>query len=196
MAIWTGAVLAVALLQAGAPPGPAVAGGRSNLHAPSADGFRPLELRLGERVVLTFDAGWQPTLVSVQAADPADIERRLAVPIDLQTPETPTAIPRYQPSGGSDPRPLNHAAKGTVAMTLIPYQTGTLLLVENGLDKGFRYHAATLATSPDGRLGGRSTTLCPVKPVIGTVETWAARYEALAVVRFEAVDPSDQACRA
>ena len=80
-------------------------------------------------------------------------------------------------------------------MTLVPYQTGTILLVENGLDTAFRYHAATMQPMPGSGAKGFSTTLCPAKPGIGTVETWAARFASLLVIKFEPSAPGDAICR-
>ena len=165
---------------------------RSSVHD-QADGSRSLDLRLGETVTLAFD-GWKPVLKSAARADAAALAARIPSAVDPTLPETRTPYDVSAPKGGGDPHPLNHAAPGTVAMTLVPYGTGTLMLVENGLDAPFRYHAATASTLPDGRFGGRSTTLCPARPGIGTVESWAARFEALLVVRFEPADPADIAC--
>ena len=185
--------LAAIALQLPAPPPPVAGPIHSSVHD-QQDGSRSLDLRLGETVTFTFE-GWKPVLASVAAADPTVIQARMPQSLDLTLPETRTPYGVVAKPGEADPHPLNYAAPGTVTMTLVPYQSGTLLLVENGLDRPFRYHAATLTALPDGRMGGRSTTLCPAKPTIGTVESWGARFQALLVIRFEEADPADLSCR-
>lgn len=155
---------------------------------------RPLNLVLGESVVIEMDAYFKPVLLSASRADPNATAARLPVPINLQTPQTSVGIAVFD-KDGSDPKKLNRAAPGTIIMTLVPYQTGTMLLVENGLDTSFRYHAATMRPIPGGGAKGSSTTLCPAKPGIGTVETWAARFASLLVIKFEPTAPGDASCR-
>ena len=154
---------------------------------------RPLKLVLGESVVIRLDSTFKSVLLSTSRADATATAARLSAPVDLQTPQTPTSIPVLEKDG--DPRRLNKAAPGTIIMTLVPYKTGTLLLVENGLDTPFRYHAATMQPMPGGGERGVSTTLCPAEPEIGTVETWAARFASLLVVKFEPSAPGDASCR-
>ena len=155
---------------------------------------RPLNLVLGESVVIRMDAAFKPVLISASRADANATSARLSAPIDLQTPETSVGI-TVTDKDGDDPKRLNRAAPGTIIMTLVPYQTGTILLVENGLDTAFRYHAATMQPIPGGGARGSSTTLCPAKPGIGTVETWAARFASLLVIKFEPSAPGDANCR-
>lgn len=185
--------LALLGLQAGPAAPPRAQGAVTSSVQDQQDGSRSLDLRLGQTVTFTFD-GWKPVLSSVAPADAAALAARIPAGLDPTLPETRTPYGIAAKPGATDPHPLNHAAPGTVVMTLAPHGAGTLLLVENGLATPFRYHAATASVLPDGRFGGRSTTLCPARPAIGTVETWAARFDALLIVKFEAAGPDDMAC--
>ena len=140
-------------------------------------GVRLLELALGDSVVLVFDDGLRPTIQSTAPADPA------AVTPELQGRTL-----------AGDPHPFNHAAPGTVRLTLAASGTGTRLLAENGLDRPLRMHADALRSRADGNLGGGSTTLCPAKPGVGDIENWPNPIDALLFLRFEYTMPDDNAC--
>ena len=181
------AILTAVSLQ---PAAPAPAAPLASSTHDQADGQRTLDLKVGETVTLTFDERWRPTIVAKATVDGQALSARMPRPIDPNDKSAAGAQPGLMTAtpGAKDAHPLNHAARGTVVMSLAPYSGGgLLLLVEDGLDKPFRYHAATLRRLPDGRSGGRSTSLCPAKPGVGTVESWAQPFDSLLVVRFEAV---------
>ena len=150
----------VAALVAGPPP-PTVARPVTRT-AEGAGGVRLLELARGDSVVLVFDDRLRPTIQSTAPADPAAVE-----------------LEPGHPASAVDPHPFNHAAPGTVRLTLAASGTGTRLLVENGLDRPLRMHADTLRSRADGNLAGSSTTLCPAKPGVGDIENWPNPIDAL-----------------
>ena len=186
-------LLSMALLygQAAGVPSPAAETTASSVRDQGA--VRSLNFVLGESVVITLDVDFKPVLQSATLADAETVAARLPAPIDLQTPETPNSMPVYGQNG--DSKKLNRAAPGTILLTLVPYQTGTMLYIDNGLDAPFRYHAATMQPVAGSGASGSSTTLCPAKPGVGTVETWAARFASLLIVKIEPSAPGDASCR-
>src|SRR5579875_3040284 len=146
------ASLALAAAMQSAPAAASSAPARSQVV--ESGGMRIVDLKRGDRIVLTFDDQLRPTLQSVSDAHP--------IPI----PAAGTHMT------GNDPHPLNHAAPGTVVMNFAADGQNTQLHIENGLDRPIRFHGVIFLNRPDGTVVAKRTTLCPAFPKIGDSENW------------------------
>ena len=135
-----------------------------------------LNLAARERVVLRLNAQGLPVIVSATAVGPG-----AALP--------PGEGRRLAPGGG-----LNSAEPGTIVMTLGGVrETGSILKIENGLDRAIRYDAG-MAYVLQGQVRTEMTNVCSVVPGIVGFEHWDLPIIQIIAVNLRQTDDTSPVC--
>lgn len=134
------------------------------------DGRGVLVLR-GQRAVVRVAADGSLTLVSVTSIDPASLAVPAIVSGTKPTPEVAAAL-----KVTAEPGTMVLALGGTQA-------TGSLLKLENGLDRHIGYRAQIVRVT-NGKASAAPTSVCSVLPHIVSWEHWPEPVVALVAAGF------------
>jgi hypothetical protein len=83
---------------------------------------------------------------------------------------------------------------GALLFSVSKDEGGTMLTVQSRLDQTVIYGVAL--AKGEVRSQRRSATICPVRPGLTVIESWPEEYDAVGLMKFEAIkDGGDMSCR-